>query len=614
MSSNVRAAASRLAATSMSAVLLTVAAYYAGSTLFAVWHYGWSEMFADQFWQYTKLIEQPFPLSIVLPDSQHRQVLSHLLRMADIRYGGGDQVIGIVGSLVAMVAVLSAVCVVIWRQRDWTLLARASVTAMTAMALMWMGSARMQFHGNEAFQIYLIMLCAVLVILAVESLRDRGKPRFLLLALGAATVAAMTFASGVAVFGLVVAMLWLRHLPRRWVFWSVAASMLLVLVYTVLMPGGDSFRVGISLSPWPIAKNATTWLASAWTNAWLTFADAGIGGVDADHMAQERLGAPLVASARWVSVVFGQPPLLSMATAIGLGGLCWLAVMAWRLWRNPEDSSRVEVVGVGLAVFVLGVAVLVAIGRTQLFEVAPAQVLADRYVPWSVLFWLGLALATAARVVRHRHGAWMTATAALLLSALLYPTHRLGYGWAAAVERGIEARAAQLQAGVFATGMAQHCSIANLDYVRHFVAVLKEHRVGMFRSPRNHLLGTVRNDLPAVAAPLAWVGDLRPLREDGSQAFAGWEVQGVLLAPGVRDGIDGLIVVDAHARVVGIGEFSHRTRRTGMFTRIDRVADGFDVAISADAPCTGLRLYGVDAAARHFVALIALPACPAGPA
>ncbi|HWT16734.1 MAG TPA: hypothetical protein VN581_13225 [Patescibacteria group bacterium] len=602
-------AASRLAAAAMTTALLAVTIYYAGSTLFAVWHYGWSEMFADQFWQYTKLIEQPFPDNLLVPDSQHRQVLSHLLRIADIRYGHGDQVIGIVVGLLAMAAMLAAVLAVIWRQREESVLSRAALTSFATMALMWMGSARMQFHGNEAFQIYLIMLCALLAILAVETLRASSRPRFLWLALGTATLAAMTFASGIAVFGLVVAMLWLRRLRGRWVLASVAATLLLVLAYAVLMPGSDSIRGMVSLAPGPIASHASAWLGAAWTNAWLVFADAGILGVDGERMLHERLGSPLVLSARWISSVFGQPSNVSMATAIGGAGLGVLALLGVRLWRCPADATRIEVVGFGLAIFAVGVALLVAIGRAQLFAVAPDQVLADRYVPWSALFWLGLAMATAARVVRRPGGTWVTAVAALLLSMLLYPTHRLGYGWAAAMERAIEARAAQLQSGVYATGMARHCSIANLDYVRGFVATLREQRVGMFRHPRNHLLGAVLEDLPVGPAPRAWVGDPRPVREDGSQAFAGWEVQGVLLAGDLRERIDGLVVVDPDQRVVGIGEFSHRSRRAGLFTRIDRIADGFDAAIVADAACDGLRLYGVDAAAKRFVALATLSTC-----
>jgi hypothetical protein len=290
MHADERSVASRWAAAAMSAMLLAVAVYYAGSTLFAVWHYGWSEMFADQFWQYTKLIEQPFPMSIMLPDSQHRQVMSHLLRLADIRYGGGDQVIGVIAGLAAMIALLSALCVVIWRQREWTVLVRAAITTLATAALMWMGSARMQFHGNEAFQVYAIMGCAVLAILAIERLRARARSRYLVFALIAATVAAMTFASGIAVFGLVVVMLWLRRMPARWLLGSVAASLLLVLAYTVLLPVATASRM-VSLSPGPIAKNTRPGSVRRGSMR-LAFADAGIAGVDADLMARERLGAP----------------------------------------------------------------------------------------------------------------------------------------------------------------------------------------------------------------------------------------------------------------------------------------------------------------------------------
>jgi hypothetical protein len=71
--------------------------------------------------------------------------------------------------------------------------------------------------------------------------------------------------------------------------------------------------------------------------------------------------------------------------------------------------------------------------------------------------------------------------------------------------------------------------------------------------------------------------------------------------------------VDAQRRVVGIGEFSYRTRGAGGWSRIDRVAEGFDVAIVADAACTGLHLYGVDDAGQRFEALAPLPTCSRPP-
>ena len=73
--------------------------YYLASTTWSVWHHGWTEMFADQFQLYAKLLELPFPESVLTPDNQHRHVISHLGRLAELHWGGGGQEISIAVNL-----------------------------------------------------------------------------------------------------------------------------------------------------------------------------------------------------------------------------------------------------------------------------------------------------------------------------------------------------------------------------------------------------------------------------------------------------------------------------------------------------------------------------------
>jgi hypothetical protein len=51
---------------------------------------------------------------------------------------------------------------------------------------------------------------------------------------------------------------------------------------------------------------------------------------------------------------------------------------------------RLALVGLGCAWFALGVAGIVALGRMEFFAGYPDQIFANRYVPWSCLFWFGL--------------------------------------------------------------------------------------------------------------------------------------------------------------------------------------------------------------------------------
>ena len=587
---------------------LLAAIYYAGSTAIAVWHYGWTELFQDQFRQYTQLLSREFPHSVLMPDNSHRQITSNFVRLADLHWRGADQDIGVALGLLMLLVTLAATVTCIVRDRALPLLFRVSGVLLATIGLMWMGSARMQFHGNESFQIYLVMTCALVVAACVESLRRSPNWAVALIALLAAATALISFATGVAVSGLLVALLVLRKVEWRWTAVLSAVAIFGVYAYMFLLPGSEGVRNVISLAVLDVGRNAATFLASFWMTGWLSYADQGVAGVDAASMGTASLGDMVVVTARAVFAMSGQPRLLDLAFAIGIFGLLLLAWCAWRSWRHADDVGRSESLGLALAIFAAGVAVLVALGRSTMFVHLPDQVLADRYVPWSALFWLGLMLAIGARIARQRWGAAVFAVSIMMLAILFYPSHRFGYGWASAVEHEIERRAAQIASGVYADGLLSFTDMEELAHVQEAVAALRTHRVAMFRNERNHLPGRKLHGLPEMQAPAAHVGDTEQVVELMQNPLSAWHVEGRLSDAHLRGEISGLIVVDPDNRVLGVGEFGFRTAR-GSWQRIDDMADGFDVYLRAEPPCAKLRLYGVDDDARRFVPLTYLNDC-----
>lgn len=592
----------------LGAACLLAALYYVGSTAGSIWHYGWTELFQDQFRQYTNLLAGSFPSNIWMPDNSHRQITSNLIRLGDLHLRHGDQDMGVLAGLIMLCGLFLALARCWLVDREQPRLFRSTAVLLTAVALMWLGSARMQFHGNEAFQIYLVMTCALVVIFCVESLRRNLRPAMALLALAAAGTALVSFASGVAVSGLLIALLLLRGIPWRWTVVLAGIALFAVFAYMFLLPGGDGVRNTISTDFVDVARNTVTFLSSSWTTGWLSYAHEGIGGFDAERMSTMRFGTALVESARVVFMLSGEPSLLGLAFAIGLCGLALLGWRLWHAWRWPEQVGASEVVGLGLALFALGVATLVALGRSRMFEEFPGQVLADRYVPWSNLFWLGVAVAVGARVARPRFGAPIFAASALLVAIMLYPSNRAMYGWASAVEHEIERRAAQIQAGVEAEGLPKFADMPDLVATRAAIASLRQHRVAMFRAERNHLLGLPVALPPEQPTRRAEVGRTAPVHEISPYDQPAWHVQGRLLDVELREQIDGLVVVDSTGRVVGLGEFSFRTIGGG-WQRMDDMADGFDVYLRATPPCSNLRLFGADDDARHFVELSPLHEC-----
>ncbi len=589
---------------------LLFAAYYTLTTSVAIWHLGWSEMFADQFTQYTRLLELPFPDNVIAPDNAHRQITSNLVRLADIHWGGGDQLIGVVTGLCLLLATLVILVVRLLGDRAHDLYFRFAAVTLAAVALMWMGSARMQFHGNESVQVYLVMVCALVVITCVENLRARPALMTSAIALAASYAAMLSFGTGVGVFGLLVAMMLIRRVALRWMLPTALIGSLGVFAYMFLMPGADGVRGSLTLAPLEVGRNAATWLSSFWVTSWLSFADAGTAGFNADLMSQSRSGAVLVTTARAVFVVTGQPPLLSLAFAIGAAGLGLLAILTWRAWRQPDNVTRIEALGLGLSLFAASVAVLVALGRSQLFAQLPDQLLADRYVQWTNLFWLGLALALGARIANRQSGIAACVAMALLVSAMVYPTHWLWYGWASTVERGIERRAAEAQVGVIAQGMFGHYALSRVEVVKSAIVILRHHQVGMFRAPRNRLMGASLV-LPKLAAgPLVNLGTLDFVQEERVAMIPAWHIEGHLVDGGLRRQIDGLLVANDAGQVMGLGEFGYRIGPDN-WRRIDATAEGFDVYLRTDAPCGGLTLFGVDEAAQRFIPLATLPECVA---
>jgi hypothetical protein len=604
----------RFAAGALAATCLLVALYYVAATAFAIWHYGWTELFADQFRQYSRLLTTDFPGNVLAPDNAHRQITSNLVRLADLHWGAADQDIGVAVGLAMLLVALALLLVRVWRDTAQPQLFRVAAMLLGAIALMWMGSARIQFHGNDAFQVYLVVACALLVSASVETLRRRPCVPAAVLALSAAALALVSFGSGVAVPGLLVAMLLVRRVATRWAMALGAGAVFGVLAYLFLLPGGEGITGSLSSAIPDIGRNAAAFVSGCWVRGWLVFAHDGLPGVDAARMQAASLGPLLVGSARLVFSASGEPALLDLAAVLGVGGFALLGWRLWRAWRTPEAVSDSEALGLSLAVFGAGIAMIVAVGRTNLFAALPMQVVADRYMPWSALFWLGLALALGARLARVRGGAIACAGLALLLGVMAYPSHRFGYGWVGAVEHEIERRAAQIQSDVYAEGIEGFADLTDLKAVRHAVDIFRAQRVAMFRAKRNHLMGSrLPPTLPLTpATSLAWIGGTEAVVEvDADAALSpAWHVQGHLLDRDLRAGIDGLVVVDSERRVVGMGEFGFRSGG-GALARIDDIADGFDLYLRAAAPCTGLLVYGVDDNASAFTALGRLYECAA---
>ena len=121
---------------------------------------------------------------------------------------------------------------------------------------------------------------------------------------------------------------------------------------------------------------------------------------------------------------FGPPRMHRWpGAAFGTAGLGWLVFQTIRA-RQQLQGHGVRLFTLGLGWFGFGVAVLVVIARCGFFQGRPDQILAQRYLPWSMLMWTGLLLT-------HIHDCARTTrckVAAVLLAATVFAPSQVWTG------------------------------------------------------------------------------------------------------------------------------------------------------------------------------------------
>jgi hypothetical protein len=363
------------------AALALLALAFVGYGLLAIARYGLTELYADQWRQYLPYLDRPFPTSAFAADNGHRAVVPSLIRLLENAWFDGNQRLQLAtGGAFALAAWLVLAGLAL-RERTLSLTARFLVLALAACALFWLGNARMLLHGNESTQVYLVIACQV----GAALLASRPGAGVLTVAgvclLG--LVATFSFGPGLAVFPAAAIVFTLQ---RRWrAAATVLAATGLTLAAYLLLPGGDGVRNTLVIAPLTNLHTAATWLASMWVTLLQPLIE-----VDAGRALPLGLDASSPPLARLYAATLGNPWIdhgpFALVGWLGLVGLAW---HSWRAWIAPS-VGRLALVGLGCAWFALGVAGIVALGRLEYFAAHPGQIFANRYVPWSCLFWFGL--------------------------------------------------------------------------------------------------------------------------------------------------------------------------------------------------------------------------------
>jgi hypothetical protein len=374
---------------------LGLAAVYFAAGFWAIWGASPKVLYADPWRFAIGWLEQPFPDNVVLPDNGHVEIWPSLVRLLDLHLAGGAQWLQLgVGTALAFGLLLFTGELVRRHARS-----SASFAAIV-IAVFWLGNARKLAHGNEIVPLFTILLLVIAGMCAVV----RGRVLVVVLC---GLLATFTFGSGLASFGAFLIAAWLMQWP--WARWLGLLGSWLGTALLLRWVAGEQADVPV-LAPFEQLGDLLRWLGAPFVWALSPL-------LDPEHAARLPMAwarALCGAVAEPLHAAFG-PALLARWPAMAFGALGVL-LLFWRSYVHRRRSGTgVERLALGLGWFALGVGGLVVALRVVYFRERPDQLYASRYVPWSMLLWLGLLLVAVERARTRARGAMIVVAAGLLL-------------------------------------------------------------------------------------------------------------------------------------------------------------------------------------------------------
>ncbi|MEO7433146.1 MAG: hypothetical protein ABIR62_14190 [Dokdonella sp.] len=513
----------------------------------------------DQYRAYANYLSLPFPANAVQIDNGHRPIIPTLVRLAEIRWFDANQRLQIVVGCAAALMTLLLICTTILRDHTMTPIRRAACCLLATMALFWLGNARMLMHGNEAMQVYGVMVFVTLAIFTMGRAHATGEWMWALLCAACCTLATFSFGNGIASFAAVfVTALVLRTRPANVAFPILLFAGVMV-VYLFALPGGGEARGSLLFDSGSIAGALCRWLSAPWIHAWLGYADPPLEPtLSAAVRGSGTLGALLVSSARGVSLAFGSDWLARESALLGgIGLFGWIAIAA-HACRNRATLHGARIAAIGLATFALVTGALVCIARVRVFAQTPLDAYADRYLPWSCLFWFGLALYIGAGNPKRRRFRQALFPLVAMSAALVFaPSNNALAIWSAIVHQHIQQSAVAAQLGIWDAERFPDGADARRAIVLETLGRLKSAHLSMFAEPAFALV-QANAPRPSFASGTFAGAAAKVVREFhdtlGQREVAAFD-GAVPLTSNVSDA-SVLAVVDAAGRLRGLAKFS----------------------------------------------------------
>lgn len=511
----------------------------------------------DQYHFYPKYLSMAFPGSAFQLENGHRTVLPTLVRLAEIEWLQANQSLQMFVGVLAVLTILATIAIISWRDRVSRIQA-ATAVLISVLGISWLGNARMLVHGNEILHVYFVIAFAVLALSCVYAAKRMHPLRWIIAAGLLCVCATLSFGAGISSFAAALFMALLIRLPLRPLTTLVLMLAGTITLYLIGMPGDEGVRGTLLIQPLENATVGLRWLSAPWMHAWFGMANPPLmSWLPSSARETPIVGNLLADSAQALATFFDEGWLVKESLAVGaIGALAWIAMVV-NAWRQREGLSRSRFLALGMATLGLCVGAIICLTRVEHFEASPGDVLAERYLPWSCVFWMGLAWYPVASLRKGMHARTAVLAAIAMTATLaLLPTQRSWAGWAAAVHRNIEQSAVAAQLGIWDAQRFPDGADASKADVLATLGLLREQHLSMFGEPEYALWrdqwNASLNDAAMTAD--AFVRITREFADDRGRAIAVFEGSTPRIVNRPRDAI--IVVVDASGNLRGLAKFS----------------------------------------------------------
>jgi hypothetical protein len=578
--------------------------YFAFTTLCAMVNFGWREPMFDQWNEYGTYLDRSFPQNVIQEANGHRPIIPNLIRVAEIHWFAGNQLLqlvigGVAAYLIAAIFAISAL-----RERQLTLAARLAAVMLSVLGVLWLANARRLLHGSEALHGYLPTLAALLASYFTYLAWQQRRIGWLAVASACCMLGTFSFGLGLASFCSLFALFAILRLPWRWLSLPLAAFVLCGLLYVVILPGDQGVRGQLRIEPLENIRLTAQWLSAPWMNGWLNNANP-----DSASMVDlgTRLGRYLDKAAKLLvgTTSFVGLGVGGISVLLGLGGIATFALLALRALLGQVVISRLSALAFGMGTFALASAVITVVSRLAYLHEHPDQIYADRYLAWPSLFWSSLAILLLLAAMRSRNMIPRLLGIAFLvaLPIVLSATQRTGVIWGAIVYRIAAQTSAQTRSGIYDRthfpGVAQ-----DRDTELHEIERLRNARIAMFADPGWERVGSTWSGTlepgDDYAVQAHWVDTVADPTADKPAGHAeGWVRHGV--ADLRQHGQ--LALLDETGTIAGLAEFSFIGGNAQALLMSTPRKRGFDGYVRAYDPDKKYTLAVLDFAANRGIAL-----------